>query len=165
MLEKTMLTLCWNTGWPYKFLPPLKLLLIYPSNIICYLLLKPPLRNLPASSHETTAGNCSLAAIRRANRVIFLPLLCPIVLRMSAPTDCDLVGECARNWEPWPSWQGGKPDYHFPILWVVGALELTSGLLLPLLDWSCQSCSTHVCVITATDTSSGGARWNEQTET
>lgn len=35
---------------------------------------------------------------------------------------------------------------------IVGAPELTLELLLPLLDWSCQSCSAHVCVIPTTNT-------------
>lgn len=79
--------------------------------------------------------------------------------------DCDAVGECACYWELWPGKQGRKTDYHFHSDCDVEALEVTSELLLPLLDWSCQSCSTHVRVITTAHTSATNACSNEQTQT
>lgn len=48
---------------------------------------------------------------------------------------------------------------------IVGAPEPTSELLLPLLDWSCQSCSAHVCVIPTTNTSTTAACSDEQAQT
>lgn len=48
---------------------------------------------------------------------------------------------------------------------IVGALELTSELLLPLLDRNCQSSSAHVCVIPTTNTSTPAACSDEQTQT
>ncbi len=122
---------------------------LYPSNIICCLLLQSQLHKLTASFTWNNCGKIQPCSYKS----IFLSFFCPIVLRMSAPNDCDAIGECACYWEPWPSWHGGKTDYHFHSVCVVGALELTSELLLPLLDWSCQSCSAHVCVITTTNTS------------
>lgn len=76
---------------------------------------------------------------------LFSPSCCT-----SAPGDSDAFWECVCSWEPRPSLQGGRADYHFHSVCIVGALELTAALELPLLDWSCQSYSAHVCVIPTT---------------
>lgn len=50
--------------------------------------------------------------------------------------------------------QVGREEKQITIFTVfVGALEVTSELLLPLLDWSCQRCLSHICAITTTNTS------------
>lgn len=79
-----------------------------------------------------------------------------IVMRLESVHATGSLGQAGRE---------GKTDYYFHSVCVVGALELTSEPLLPLLDWSCQSCSAHVCVITTANTSSTAACSDEQTQT
>lgn len=72
----------------------------------------------------------------------------PILPRMSAPSDGDVFWECACYCQPGLSWQGrGERITIFHSVCIVGAPEVTPALPLPLLDWSCQSRSAHVCVI------------------
>lgn len=111
-----------------------------------------------SQSHKLTVfhrkqvkSNCSLVAVRRIPpppppHSLFT--FFPISLRMSAPSDGDAFWECACYCQPGLSWQGRKERITiFHSVCIVGALEVTSALLLPLLDWSCQSRSAHVCVI------------------
>lgn len=72
----------------------------------------------------------------------------PILPRMSAPSDGDVFWECACYCQPGLSWQGREERITiFHSVCIVGAPEVTPALPLPLLDWSCQSRSAHVCVI------------------
>lgn len=67
---------------------------------------------------------------------------------MSAPSDGDVFWECACYCQPGLSWQGREERITiFHSVCIVGAPEVTPALPLPLLDWSCQSRSAHVCVI------------------
>lgn len=95
-------------------------------------------------SHETTVEKYCLAAIRR----VFSPY-CDVHVSTQwlwwGWRLCMLLGALAKL-------AGRENRLPFPQC-AVGAPELTSELLLPLLDCSCQSWSTHAYVITTTNAS------------
>lgn len=70
-------------------------------------------------SQETTERKICPCSQKRSAFSFFL--FSPVVVRMSAPNDCDAFGECACYCEPWPSWEGGKTHYHFHTVCIVEA--------------------------------------------
>lgn len=120
---------------------------LVPSNIKYSHFLIRQLHKLTVFHRKQVKSNCSLTAVRRINPPSLFTFFL-ILLRMSAPSDGDAFWECACYCQPGLSWQGRKERITiFHSVCIVGALEVTSALLLPLLDWSCQSRSAHVCVI------------------
>lgn len=141
---------------------------IPPNNKYC-LLLQSRLHNLTASFTGNNSNKKTQPCSYKKS-IFFLPLF---FLKISSPSRCARqhpmivmrlesvhatasLGQAGRK---------GKTDYHFHSVCIVGAPEPTSELLLPLLDWSCQSCSAHVCVIPTTNTSTTAACSDEQAQT
>lgn len=119
-----------------------------PSNVEYSHLLQSQLHKPAVFHQKQVKSNHSLAAERRVPPSPPFFTFFPHLLRMSAPSDGDVFWECACYCQPGLSWQGREERITiFHSVCIVGAPEVTAALPLPLLDWSCQSRSAHVCVI------------------
>lgn len=152
--------MCQYLGWLLLISPPIINTVSY-CKVDC-------ITSLRLSQETTQIKKHSLAAIRRVfffSLFFFFKISSPsrcarqhpmIVMRLESVHATASLGQAGRK---------GKTDYHFHSVCIVGAPEPTSELLLPLLDWSCQSCSAHVCVIPTTNTSTTAACSDEQAQT